>query len=253
MLEVEQVNPLTGVIPPLPKGRIKLEVWNKQLPIPDIREPGWYNHVTMPGRELVAFTDEEMNSFTRNFFNWYMSQMQGINANTSGSLFQDAELNFRNWVGTVSTTGAIPQGGVETTASQGYRGLVDEDDEGIRVGTGSVAFDFDHWGVSGLSDTNHVKNGTGAGQLSHVQSELTQRSWLGPGSRQWQGEYARFFNNNSGGTITVREVTFNMQQSSSTANRMMVARDVLGTPIPVNTGGQLLVTYTLLGPIYEGP
>ena len=89
--------------------------------------------------------------------------------------------------------------------------------------------------------------------MNRVEQEVTTFAWDSP-TRKWTTEYARFFNNNSGGAITVREVAQRVAHASGApSTAFQVFRDVLGTPIPVNDGGQLLVTYTLISAAFEGP
>lgn len=238
---------------PMFTGRIKVESWDKQLPIPDDQYPGWDTDpktlLAVPNRKLVGFTDEPLNSYTRAFYNWLVSQMMGFSPSDSPT-FGDGFLNWKDYLTganrNISPT-VMDLGQGETATNAGYRRLTD-DIAGILIGTGSAAFTFDDWGVSGLNNTFQIPHGTGSGEMSHVASEISQRSWSG-GTRQFTGVYARFFNNNSSGAITVNEVVLRPELAGIGNGRMVVARDVI-TPIEVNPGGQLKVTYTQLSPVF---
>ncbi len=238
---------------PAAVGMLTLESYSKQLvapPGPEVAD--WWKGVDMPGRELLYRYHQPHNSFNRNFFNWLNSQMLGLAA-TDTPGFADGDLNYKDINGIVR--GGIPMqiGGGETSVDIGYRGSSGSNRAGIIIGTGSIAFTFDDWGISGLSNGNIILDGTGAGEMNRVQSEVSTFAWDSP-TRKWTTTYPRFFNNNSGGTITVAEVCMRIASGSgSDTLATMVFRDVLGTSIPVDDGGQLLVTYTLISAAFEGP
>ena len=119
-----------------------------------------------------------------------------------------------------------------------YKAAVALDDVGIVVGDSATAFGFDQYILQGK-----IAEGTGAGQLSHQASVLDSVQDV---ALVKKAIYTRIFNNNSGATITVREVALYYSSKASNASfKGMVERTVLGSEVPVPNTGQLKVTYTV--------
>jgi len=133
------------------------------------------------------------------------------------------------------------QGGDTPSAATvaGYLASAAVDTKGIVVGTGTTAESFEDYAL----DTK-IANGTGAGELSYVASELHNVTWTG-GTLTMADEQVRYFNNNSGGSIGVNEVGIIAQIDIATLNVLaLMSRDVLGSTVTVPDTGQLKVTYT---------
>jgi len=109
---------------------------------------------------------------------------------------------------------------------------------GIFCGTGDTAVAIDDYELEAL-----IEAGTGPGQFSYPMSTVTAVSIS---DSHAQFGISRSPVNNSGNTITVREVGIHTAFYVSTTQYFMCAiRDVLETPQDVPNGGAITVDYTL--------
>ena len=107
---------------------------------------------------------------------------------------------------------------------------------GIVVGTGTAAESFE-----GYQLATQIADGTGAGELSHVQAEDYTVATDGTTKTATQ---VRYFNNNSGAEITVNEVALYVRMSPGAYN-YMTCRDLVSPGVAIPNTGQLKVTYTI--------
>ncbi len=114
---------------------------------------------------------------------------------------------------------------------------------GIVVGSGSEVEDFNGYKLSSL-----IANGTAAGQLTYQIGDSPTVTWDNP-SLTFSASWVRYFNNNSGGDISVNEVglvgNFWIAFYFSGTQKVLVSRDVLASTVTVPDTGQLKVTYTI--------
>jgi hypothetical protein len=107
--------------------------------------------------------------------------------------------------------------------------------QGIVVGTGDTAFNVEQYALAAI-----IPHGTGAGQFSYVAGNAVVQTYA---SKVWKAIYSRVMNNNSGGSITVKEAGIYPNFSSSIT--WMLERSVLAPTVPVPNGAQLTVTYEI--------
>lgn len=130
-----------------------------------------------------------------------------------------------------------------TSGSYGYKAAGGETGSGILVGSGTTPETFDDWLL-----TEKIANGTGAGQLMYAEMQLPVLQSLG---LTLKAPWIRYFNNNSGGAVAVKEVglmaagTTAGMSGGYTAYPWLMARDVLASTISVPDTGQLKVTYVI--------
>jgi hypothetical protein len=192
---------------------------------------------------LVHRHRERAHSTTRNYYNWLFSQ--GASSNGDGSSFIGGQVSIKD-TSAVHRTGAsiitITNANVELTlAVHGFLAASAIDTRGIVVGSGTNAFSFEDFVLQ-----TPIANGTGAGQLSYVASELPVLSYVG-GTLTLTHTHVRFFNNNSGGSVTVNEVAMYVRFIAGDSNTIPAAveRTKLGATVTVLNTGQLKVTYTV--------
>ena len=111
------------------------------------------------------------------------------------------------------------------------------DSLGPVVGSGTTAVTIDDYKL----DTK-IAHGTGSGQLSHGAVSFNAPQTSGQ-SRYF--EVVRAFTNNSGDTVTVREIGLHMNNEPSSYFYLCL-RDVLGSAIDVENTKVLTVTYRIL-------
>ncbi|WP_041343554.1 hypothetical protein [Dehalococcoides mccartyi] len=214
----------------------------QRLHIP-ISETFWELEVKDGSGKVVQRLRQRSHSWVRNAYNMMFCYLAG--KDLSNGSFGASYLSLKE------TGGAVRYGGspvclrsdssVDST-SMGYRGPAGNDAYGILVGSGTNPEDFE-------SHALHVKiaNGTGAGQLTYVQSEAHAISW-NPGTLTMKNDLARFFNNNSGADVSVNEVALALRgygPGGSVPYHYMSARDLLVATVTVPDTGQLKVTYTV--------
>ena len=178
------------------------------------------------GVDLVFDNKERGHSWTRNFWTTMVEAVLFTGAGTvkdgSGG-FGAGYLTAKYIDGTYVTAGAIlygpyqyVSGGAATT-------------NGIYIGTDDMAF-------SGLQYdlVAPIANGSGAGQFNYLANSAVTKSYS---SNIWKFTMSRIMNNNSGESITVKEVGL-------LANTLQ-ERSVLSPTVAVANGAQLTVTYEI--------
>lgn len=177
---------------------------------------------------ILVFDDiQRGHSFTRNFWNWAAWYM-GANTYSSTTFGAGYISSKTSAAGMVNPTycgwNAGPVGGL------GVAGI------GIVVGTGDTAFSVEQYALAAL-----IAQGTGAGQFSYA-AQIAFTSAYTAGSKTWKATTSRIYNNNSGGSITVKETGI---YGTGTGVIIMFERSVLSPTVTVATGGQLTVTYEI--------
>ena len=181
-------------------------------------------------------------SFVKNFYNFYLSVFAGVTPTEA------IDMDFRQTSGVAFGTYHIVTGGARNWCGNentlaGF---------GIMCGTGNTVENF---GMGTSPDAMSYKldtiiaNGTGSGQLERAATlaQVVTKDGLSP-IQTWSVEWTRYFNNKSGGTITVKEIGVYWQCTSG-GQIYMVSRDVLDSPLTILDTGQLKVVYTLSIPI----
>jgi len=140
---------------------------------------------------------------------------------------------------TVSLTGTdggsktvyVRHGLYHSVTVMGLRAPSGDDSYGIRVGTSDQAFSKDDYELIGKID-----NGSGAGQMLY--GATTVESVTDENETSSYVRIIRSFTNNSGATITVKEIgiAFKNGYSTTTFANILMARDVLVSPQSVPDG-----------------
>jgi hypothetical protein len=188
------------------------------------------------GHVTGGFDRQPARSFVKNFYNRYCFLMLGV----TPSEINDLDLR--------DTNGAVYTGWLRLS-SEDYWWRGNEfvrTDAGILVGSGDTAEDFGMGSVP--EETSYaldtiIANGSGPGELERASTEAPVISVSGTGPYTWSAVWTRFFNNNSGASVTVRETGVYIWVSIN--NRIMVTRSVLASPLLIYDTGQLKVEYTL--------
>lgn len=207
--------------------------------------------VRMPDGRVVHRHRQRSHSWTRNAYNLMFCQLAGKDADDA--TFEAGKLSVKKTSATIAYgSGAVgwkpfasadsAQAGTGWTHT-GYRALAGYDTHGIIVGTGTTAESFEDYALA-----TQIADGTGSGELSHVESEAHAISYA---ALVLTNTLIRYFNNNSGGSIGVNEVGLigALGDPGAVYNSapilVLVARDVLGATVTVPDTGQLKVTYTI--------
>jgi len=168
--------------------------------------------VTDKNGKVIQKHKQRSHSWTRNAYNLLFSELAGKDANDT--IFGAGKLNIKDTDG-ITQAGNMP---IELTYNQsvdgtgnGYRALAGDNSYGIVVGSGTNVESFEDYALQTL-----IANGTGAGQLSYILSEPHSMSYA---ALVLSNTLVRYFNNNSGGSISVNEVGLVVHGLVSTAGK----------------------------------
>jgi len=193
--------------------------------------------------KLVQKLHQRSHSWVRNAYTHLYCMMASANAPdpTYGAGYLNIKRFTDGLIFAVARSPGWTNANVETIGNMGFCSGAGDTTFGIVVGTSSQAESFDDWQL-----ISKIANGTGASQLTYQAHEAIVKSYES-GTKTQKVEHKRYFNNNSGGTISVNEVGivgrmwFNMD-----SNRYALhSRDVLASTINIPNTGQLKVTYTI--------
>jgi hypothetical protein len=207
---------------PVPEAFIELEVTDKD-------------------GKVIQKHRQRSHSWVRNAYNFMFCSLAAKNA--SDGAFGAGLLSVRFTDGTVVGDGYPITWGERDLDSPGwgYLAAAAVTDYGIVVGSGTNAEDFEDYALQ-----TQIAEGTGAGQLNHVQSESHNASYA---DTTLKDELVRYFNNNSGGDVDVNEVGvighFSRISGPYADYEALVCRDKLASTVTVPDTGQLKVTYTI--------
>jgi len=206
-------------------------------------EAFWELEVTDRDGKIIQHLKQRSHSWVRNAYNMMFCYLAG--KDLSNGSFGAGYLSLKDTGGAVqygSGPVCLSQNPSVDSTSMGYRGPAGNDAYGILVGSGTNPEDFESYAL-------HVRiaNGTGAGQLTYVQSEGHAVTW-NPGMLTMKNDLARYFNNNSGADVSVDEVALALRgyrPGSSVPYHYITTRDLLVATVTVPNTGQLKVTYTV--------
>ena len=191
---------------------------------------------------LVQEHSQRGHSWVRNAYNLMFSGLAGKDANDD--TFGAGKLSIKETDGSVRHKAVLLTiTGIDTSADDiglGYLAGGSEDNWGILVGSGTNAESFEDYALQA-----QIAEGTGAGQISHVASSTHSITYTA-GTKVLKNDLIRYFNNNSGGSLSVNEVALVSKSFYySQKDYYLWARDRLGATVTIADTGQLKVTYTI--------
>jgi len=205
---------------PIPEHFIELEVFDKD-------------------GKLIQKHRQRSHSWVRNAYNTMFSQLALKDGDDAA--FGAGKLNFKNTAAAVinaaSAVGIDTSASMDAAGDKGYIALATSITNGILVGSGTNAEDFEDYVLQ-----TPMAEGNGAGELNHVQSQPHSISYA---ALTLKDELVRYFNNNSGGNIDVNEVALVIGSMSNLVHHCLMCRDKLASTVTVPDTGQLKVTYTI--------
>jgi len=182
---------------------------------------------------VLIFDDKQRgHSWLRNYWNWafWSTTLTPPTGSTyeAGSLATKAETGeIKNDDGCINAT---------------WRNAGMNADAGIVVGTSDTTFSAEHCAMGAL-----IAHGAGAGQLAYCGQATPTASYTSD-TKTWKSTLARIFNNNSSGSITVKETGLRINGGIFYAGygyRFLLERSVLNPTATVPVGAQLTVTYEI--------
>jgi hypothetical protein len=190
---------------------------------------------------ILIFDDVQRgHSWTRNFWNMIF----GAAASSVGggvATWGAGYMSGKNVAGSIYSATSQGVAGMALPYNYGFPDLSAGGTCGIRVGTGDTAFS-----VAQTALVTPVAHGNSASQLYYQAMVIPIPTYS---TTTWTATHTRIFNNNSGGSITIKEVGLywvGYIYSSSTGNSpFMLERTVLAPTVAVPNGAQLTVSYQI--------
>lgn len=215
----------------------KLRKLGKELHIPTF-EAFLELEVRDKDGKVIHHHRQRSHSWVRNAYNLLFTTMAAVAAEaatnlkvvmTSGADRESSILAIA--VGDTTTSG------VSIIVGSAYFAAAGIDTMGIVVGTGVGAEDFEGYALG-----TKIASGSAPTQLDYT---VTTAPAISTVDTTKKTEWVRYFNNNSGGAITVNEVGIYVKGSLAADIYFMVCRDLVSGGVEIPDTGQLKVTYTI--------
>jgi hypothetical protein len=193
--------------------------------------------VKMPDGEITEHRHQRSKSFVRNAHNLFFHAIAGYPM--SDGTWGDGYVNMKNTGGSLSS-GSIRSFCFATDSNgQGFLSPGSANDFGIVVGTGTGAESFDSYALG-----TKIPIGNGIGQLYTLRSEDPVDSYT---SLTKKRTLVRYFNNNSGATISLGEIGLigRVITGGDTSMYALFSRDLVTPTVSINDKAQLKVTYAI--------
>ena len=193
--------------------------------------------------KLITRRKQRAHSWVRNLYNLMVCQAGAVAGDSAvGLALLDTSGAVRSDPTTQPASGEASSGSnnrrIYVGLGYGLYAGAGVDSFGIVIGTGSDPESFEDYALG-----SRISSGNLAGQLAYSITDAPVISTVGTTKKtQW----VRYFNNNSGGAITVNEVgMYTKGCISSYAITYMLCRDLVSGGVEVPDTGQLKVTYTI--------
>jgi hypothetical protein len=193
--------------------------------------------VKMTDGEITEHRHQRSKSFVRNAYNLFFHTIAGYPM--SDGTWGDGYVNLKNTGGSLSSGSYRGFCFGADSNGQGFLSPGSANDFGIVLGTGTDAESFDGYALS-----NKIAIGNGVGQLYTLRSEDPVDSYS---SLTQKRTLIRYFNNNSGATISLGEIGLigRVITGGDTSVYALFSRDLITPPVDILDKAQLKVTYTI--------
>jgi hypothetical protein len=189
--------------------------------------------VTDKDGKLIDKGRKESQTWVGNIVRFLWMLFQGANVTSVASRYQaDTPAAIRNTANTSKAMGLVSSNSTYLGVGVGAGELV-----GIVVGASDAAVNINQYDL-----VSKILHGAGAGQLFYGANTVDS---LSETSSTFTFRVVRSMTNQSGGSVTVREIGLFIKLSTSPGDIYvsMLARDVLSSPITVPAGSTLTVRY----------
>jgi hypothetical protein len=170
----------------------------------------------------------------------FIQILKGEFATRHNTTVGNANVNVVDETGTARSYPCHSSSGYGTVCDLSTLGDTGDTSQGIIVGTSDTPNVLGTYALGAK-----IAHGTGSGQL--VYNPETIEDVTNPSGNDLQFRITRTFTNNSGQTITVKEVGLLVKKwdASSYSRSWLVARDVLPSPVDVPDGATLTIRYVV--------
>ena len=193
--------------------------------------------VRRPGGEITEHRHQRSKSLVRNAYNLFFHTIASYPM--SDATWGDGYVNMKNTGGSLSSGAYRGFCFGADSNGQGFLSPGSANDFGIVVGTGTGAESFDGYALN-----SKIAVGNGAGQLYTLKSEDPVDSYA---SLTQKRTLVRYFNNNSGATISLGEIGLigRIITAGDSSMYALFSRDLITPVVDILDKAQLKVTYTI--------
>jgi hypothetical protein len=189
----------------------------------------WEIEVRDKNGKLLERKRIKSHSWLKQFIAWLrMCALQGGSVLTS---------TINDVTGTVRT---VPSTAAEYASAftMGYNGGAGVDTYGMVVGSGDTPNSISTYALA-----SKIAHGTGSGQLVH--GATTVEDVVNPSGNDLQFRTTRTFTNNSGASVTVKEIGIygTVKDTSYNIRYFCIVRDVLSSPSSIPDGATMTIRY----------
>ncbi len=175
------------------------------------------------------------NSYTRNLYNWMISQLTGALTNAGGTAFESGSLAMKDRLGATYSDGVWP---AHASAFTHYRGTAGAVTQGLVVGSSDAAESFEHHALDSL-----ITNGTGPDQLSYMAQGNTSFDH-DTDSDTFTISHHRNFERNGAASVFIKEIgVYFMLPRPGGSKVYMMLRDLVDPVVEVEDAFILRLTY----------
>lgn len=192
---------------------------------------------------IVKKYKEKGHSWTRNAWNWLFACMTDAPGDGTG-VFGAGNLSAKQTGGTIYSTNSRTSSRVYSNVPHTSYGMSPNGSSnaiGIIIGSGTAAFSINDYALATL-----WASGTGAGYFVYGSQAAPAISYDAP-TKTWTATQSREFTNSAGATQQISEVGIisNIQCFTSSTAPLLLARDVLATPIDVLDTESVTIEYEI--------
>ncbi len=175
------------------------------------------------------------NSYTRNLYNWMISQLTGALTDAGGAVFEAGSLAMKDRLAATYSDANWP---AHIAAFTSYRGTAGTVTQGLVVGSGDAAESFDAHALD-----VQIANGTGANQLNYMAQGNTSFAHDDL-SDTFTISHHRNFERNGAASVFIKEIGFYFLLVRPGGNKSyMILRDLVDPVIEVEDAFILRLTY----------
>ncbi len=211
------------------------------IPIPEL---DYYSIKVIGDGQILDEREGKPDSWLRNHFNHATSIGGGIDGDEAS--WGDGNINIKDTSGNIKN-GARPiaqyfSQNLESNSGYGYYAPVATTSRGIILGTGTTAVSWQN----DYSIETLIAHGQSANQLYYATSYVPANDIWDSGSTSRIQEWARYYDNFSGSTITANEMGIYGKLTaggSGQTHNMMMARDIISPGLAIPYKAQAKIAY----------
>lgn len=191
---------------------------------------------------VIFYTVLFSESYVRNFYNWFTSQICLVHSKIMGTDYGSGYLTLKDINGYVRSSDSR----YSYISSLYYAiGVYGNIDRGIVVGSGDAVEVFDDFNLNNL-----ISHGSSSGQLIYEEQLPTLCVWDSE-SKTFTSTFERRFLNSSPAVVDVKEIGYMSIIHTDSPYSFLLLRDLLPSPVSIPINSLLRVVYEFIAPLPE--